>query len=296
MRRSFALTALAFGLLWAAPAGAALVELTYDAPDSCPPAATLRAEVESLLGRPLDHPSHAALRVRAGIERARSAIEPSALDRDRVRAALMEKVGGSLACPAAPPSGTAMWVKAGIAASVAAAFLAAALRTPSPPVTTWPATSAPVRTTTAEAAAPEAPRGTELDLALIPSGSAEVAPEARRKRTPAPSAAPGAARGRDDALAAEIAALREAQRALRDADPSAALGALDALESTRPGGVLRQERLAARVLSLCGAGRIDEARATARALLAESPTSPQIDRIKRSCAFTPTEQAGPGHP
>jgi hypothetical protein len=82
-----------------------------------------------------------------------------------------------------------------------------------------------------------------------------------------------------------MALLREAQDAVRDGDPSAALDRLDDLGARFPEGQLREERMAARVLALCAAGRAPEARAEAERLLGEAPGSVHAGRVRASCAF-----------
>jgi hypothetical protein len=52
----------------------------------------------------------------------------------------------------------------------------------------------------------------------------------------------------------------------------------------RPGGVLGEERLVARVLSLCGLARVSEAEAIARRVESVAPESPLLPRLGASCA------------
>jgi hypothetical protein len=57
-------------------------------------------------------------------------------------------------------------------------------------------------------------------------------------------------------------------------------------EHTRrfPHGALSEERAAARVHTLCALGRVDEARASASAFVAQSPRSSLAPAVRRSCA------------
>ncbi|WP_437853841.1 hypothetical protein [Sorangium sp. So ce363] len=131
----------------------------------------------------------------------------------------------------------------------------------------------------ARAVAPAPPRpldpGAE-DAARAPStGGGEREPARPRGGQPA----------RPSTLAAEMALLREAQDAVRDGDPSAALDRLDDLGARFPEGQLREERMAARVLALCAAGQAREARAEAERLLGEAPGSVHAGRVRASCAF-----------
>jgi hypothetical protein len=85
-------------------------------------------------------------------------------------------------------------------------------------------------------------------------------------------------------LGAELALVRGAQDALRDHDATAALTLLDRHAAQFPFGVLREERSAARVLALCALDRIDAARDEAARLLRSAPSSPQVARVRASCA------------
>lgn len=92
-------------------------------------------------------------------------------------------------------------------------------------------------------------------------------------------------------IAAEVAGMRDAEGALKAGDPVRSLRALDDLATRFPNGALREERLAARVLALCGAGRVVEAREAGRRFLAELPHSVQAERVRASCAFaSPAEE------
>jgi hypothetical protein len=85
-------------------------------------------------------------------------------------------------------------------------------------------------------------------------------------------------------LIEEAALLQRAERALTGHEPHAALAALDEHERRFPAGVLREERQAARVLTLCELGRTAEARALARAFVAKSSGSVLVPRLEHSCA------------
>jgi outer membrane protein assembly factor BamD (BamD/ComL family) len=106
--------------------------------------------------------------------------------------------------------------------------------------------------------------------------------------TPKPPAQPAASSA--GSFPEELTALRDAQRALKRGDGAEALAQLDALAGRHPDGVLQEERLAARVLGLCAAGRTAEARDAGRRFVAEHPGSVQIDRVRASCAFSPRDE------
>jgi TolA-binding protein len=94
------------------------------------------------------------------------------------------------------------------------------------------------------------------------------APDAQRTR---PSAAP---------LAAEVAAIDHAARAVADRDPPRALAALDAYQKAFPTGVLRPEATVLRVQALVQQGDSARAAAIARTFLAQNPHSPHAARLR----------------
>jgi hypothetical protein len=111
-----------------------------------------------------------------------------------------------------------------------------------------------------------------------PSPRQPVAVERRSMRraraaAPPPEASP---------LRAELELLARVQRALRHGDAEDALRTLDAHRSDDR--VLLAERRAARILALCGVGRVAEARAAAAAFEREHPESVQGAAIASSCA------------
>lgn len=89
-------------------------------------------------------------------------------------------------------------------------------------------------------------------------------------------------------LSLEARALSLVQRAVREGRSSEALALLDQQERDFPHGELRQERVAARVVALCAAGRAGEARALAAGFLARAPRSPLAARMRTTCAGEPT--------
>jgi hypothetical protein len=84
-------------------------------------------------------------------------------------------------------------------------------------------------------------------------------------------------------LAEEARQLAAVHEALREGDHTLALTRLEAMDR-RPGGVLGEERLVARVLSLCGLARVGEAEAIARRVESVAPESPLLPRLGASCA------------
>ncbi len=97
---------------------------------------------------------------------------------------------------------------------------------------------------------------------------------------PAPvSQRPPSSRG----LEAELALIAAAQAAIQRADYAEALARLAEHERSFPAGVLAEERTAARVVALCGAGEHDAAQALAGGFLARHPTSPLAPRVRGAC-------------
>jgi hypothetical protein len=124
---------------------------------------------------------------------------------------------------------------------------------------------------------------------LEPTGSpATTVPEPER-HSPAGGAKPSAGTFPDQAprssdLSREARALSGVQRAVRDGRSSEALALLDQQDRDFPEGELRQERVAARVVALCAAGRASQARALAASFLAQAPRSPLAERMRTVCA------------
>lgn len=110
----------------------------------------------------------------------------------------------------------------------------------------------------------------------------------QHRQAPGPAALPGAqplpAEPRSpQTLEAESRALAEAQRALRDRDLEWALNMLAQQDRTFAGGVLAEERAAARVFTLCAAGRHDEGRASAERFQKQYPGSLLTERVRQAC-------------
>lgn len=110
----------------------------------------------------------------------------------------------------------------------------------------------------------------------------------RRTSSPAsPAAEPPSPPSPDVELAtltAEAELLGRAQRALRSGDPAVALQLLEEHERRFPRGELRDERRGARVRVLCDLGRGAQARAEARRLLHDRPSSPVAAGVADVCS------------
>jgi hypothetical protein len=90
-------------------------------------------------------------------------------------------------------------------------------------------------------------------------------------------------------LAAEIAMLQRARRALNADNGRLAVGLVQELDEQFPRGILIEERDATRILGLCQLGRVDEARRVARSFLERYPGSVYAERVRRSCVAEPQE-------
>jgi len=140
------------------------------------------------------------------------------------------------------------------------------------------ATAAPER----EANPPEPP---------LPSAAAPLKRTTRRATRPAassPEAAVLSAPAADDiSFAAELETLEGILRATDEADWNEAQLRLGAYRSRFPLGRLRTEARVLEVLTLCGEGQVDAARALGRALMEAEEMNPAVRRLDRSCAKPP---------
>lgn len=84
-------------------------------------------------------------------------------------------------------------------------------------------------------------------------------------------------------LEQEAALLAEVQGALRSGQATTALGKLESYDRRFPTGMLRAEADAARVFALCGAGRVERARASAARFVQRYPSSPAAARVQAAC-------------
>ena len=132
------------------------------------------------------------------------------------------------------------------------------------------------------------PAPTLPQMQRVPEPGTPERPMPESRQVPAPAAeattAPSpAASTLSPTLDAESRALAEAQRALRDNDAEWALGMLAQQDRTFAGGVLVEERAAARVFALCAAGRRDEGRAKAVQFQSRFPGSLLRGRVRQAC-------------
>jgi hypothetical protein len=125
----------------------------------------------------------------------------------------------------------------------------------------------------------------------VPVDELPIAATSASAPEPDKSVAPSAALHRNPNLGAEVAAVEEANRALRAGDPERAMRVLDGNAKLLEGGTLKEESDVARILALCDMGKQEAAAAEARRFLQVAPHSPLVGRVKASCAFVPSSVA-----
>jgi hypothetical protein len=211
------------------------------------------------------------------VEASREAFRPSDADRERVFQALMPQVGGPLggAVAGGTLKATLVTVSAAIVGlGLAGGGLYLAERPPQPAPAEVPVVVPAMKPAAAPAApAPELPERT-LPVPL------QAEPVAKKSSVPSRAA---------DGLAEEVAILSRASSELRAGRPAAALKALDEHQRSFPGGVLAQERTAARIQALCALGRTKEARSALERLARTAPGSPHEARARKACGFAEAE-------
>lgn len=124
-----------------------------------------------------------------------------------------------------------------------------------------------------------APRPAVVQHAAPTTREPVAAADASAPATRQPSRAPNSSLRLQD----EAALLAEVQGALRNGQASVALGKLESYDRRFPGGMLRSEADAARVFALCGAGKVDKARAAAARFVQRYPNAPATARVQSAC-------------
>jgi hypothetical protein len=237
------------------------------------------------------------------LRRARLGLDPTNVDRARIKRRLAVRLGVGAATSALSASTS---VRAGAAAVAGAASATA---------TKWIGallvvggllgTGAAVVRSSHHSPAPAAPRPrVEVPAASSPAPdlpSSEVAPAPRavppatRAPSPAtPASPPRLVPGRSapasaivpgpTTVAAEAELLREAEATLRAGDAPRALAFVNEHAASFPNGILAEEREAERIAVLCALGRAAQARETAAAFLRDHARSPLTVRVRESCA------------
>jgi hypothetical protein len=214
-------------------------------------------------------------KARALVEAGRGAQRPTALDRERIQNALKSRLGAGAfepsggATPSSSVAGSSAALVSGVVLGIAvlggALFLAA--RVPSSP----------------ERAPEIAPSAISAPQVLPEASTApsEAALPLSASASPPPSEAPAATvRSKQDRLAREVALLSSATKSLNAGRPAEALKVLDEHQRKFPGGLLAEERRAARAQALCSLGRVAEARSELARL---APRSPAAARAQQVC-------------
>jgi hypothetical protein len=235
------------------------------------------------------------------VEATRTAGGPSRLQLDAMKRSVLAQVAGVPATARAGNPTAASTAKVGgaqvaavgklgvvlLAGLIGAIFAIRELRSPA-------ATEARVEPAVLRVAGPEAPQALSPasvappvePSALEPPPTAPAVPSrpAARREQPHPAVATARPPAKDlGALAREVAALEGAMKAVKAERYAGALAQLRSYRSAFPAGELSVEASVLEVLSLCGAGRIDEARTKGRELRVQAAGNPAIRRLEKSC-------------
>jgi hypothetical protein len=210
------------------------------------------------------------------VELARSGDDPSAAQLLSLHGAVAARIAaeGAIAASTTTTTGKAAGagalvkglVVAGAVATGAAGFFAL-----------QPAEAPPVPV--AHTARPAALRPAAPPPVVAPEPAPSPAPEATEPPAPTHAAKPPSNLRLED----EAALLAEVQGALRSGQANLALGKLDSYDRRFPGGMLRPEAEAARVLALCAAGKVERARSAAARFALRFPSSPALARVQAAC-------------
>jgi hypothetical protein len=226
---------------------------------------------------------------RALIRAGKAGFRPQAEDRERVLESLTRTLGegatlGAVRRTEPPPAAAgpfpmASWVLGGLGALAVGAGILVATRH-------WTTTSSSIAVPPVSSVLSTVE---PVPSAMIPSVSADDLPVPARVESPSVVARPGApsstARSPSDSLPEEVRLLSKAEQQLSAGHPAEALTTLGEHERRFPGGALAEERLAARVQSLCALERVNEARTDLAKLARTYPGSPHFDRARRFCGI-----------
>jgi hypothetical protein len=193
---------------------------------------------------------------------ARFTDDPTQADAARVWRGLQGKLAWGAGVAVASAVGQTAWAAGAIKLAVAAVALTGLAGG------TYLALRAPVAAPPAEAAAASQPAPAAIPPPVV---APREPPRTPKAATPT------------SGLSAETRLVRSAHAALRDKSPARALAFLDEHAQRFPSGVLRPERMAARVFALCELGQRTLAHAAAAVFLREHPRSPLAPEVRRSC-------------
>jgi hypothetical protein len=221
--------------------------------------------------------------VRAG----KTAFRPQPSDRDRVLQSLSQSLGeGALLDgrrhtePPTKVGATRLaaqgWVLGGLGALAVGAGVVAAAH---------PWTATPSRARSAAAASISAPPTSAAALALPTAADDEPARPRVESASSSPRGGTRASFAPSDSLPEEVRLLSRAEQQLGAGRADEALRTLGEHERRFPNGALAEERVAARVQSLCALGRVAEAKADLAKLARSYPQSPHLDHARRFCGI-----------
>lgn len=228
------------------------------------------------------------------LNRARRGWSPGAADAARVRRA----IDGAVAAPApsAPPlrrAGASVWLRQVLLAGAFAAAGAgvgywAGRQAERRQAMVRPVAGPPALGPAAPAAMPPpsptlAPAGPPVTAPLAAHHRADGA---RRRPAEQPEGSPA------ESLAAELRALRNIERALRDGNPGLATAFLDQLDREVPDGQMREERAALRAIARCARGSQPFGVNLAQDFAAAYPASAYRARVEQACGGTDSTGAG----
>jgi hypothetical protein len=224
---------------------------------------------------------------RALIHAGKTAFRPQAGDRERVLQSLTRTLGESATLGAVrrtePAVGAAgsfpgrSWVLGGLGALAIGVGVVVAMH--------------PSTATSSRVAAPSSsiPALEAVPSAAVSSVNADDLPVQPHAESPSILAQRGArssvARSPSDSLPEEVRLLSKAEQQLNAGHADEALATLGEHERRFPGGALAEERLAARVQSLCALGRVNEAKPELAKLARTYPGSAHFDRARRFCGI-----------
>ena len=220
----------------------------------------------------------------------RTAFRPQAADRVRVRQSLARTLGESTFLEGshsprttksvAPRLPLQQWVLGGVGALTLSAAVVVGAHS-------WK--------TTARAVPPAAPSVLVAEPVSSPpavpplSNADDGTHEPPRAEGPTiargPSARPAVAHASSDSLSEEVHLLSRAEQQLNSGHADEALSTLGEHERRFPHGALAEERMAARVQSLCVLGRVAEARADLTRFARAYPRSAHLDHARAFCGI-----------
>jgi len=211
-------------------------------------------------------------RAQSLVSAGKEALKPSAGDQERILATLRARLGDSVVAGEAASASAASSSWPIIAAVAAAIGVGGAL------FFGLSGRAEPVAAPPPAAAHAPAPAAVPAPVQPAPDGAPTAALEPVPAEQPSPSAR------RSGTLAQEVEMLSRATAALQAGRAADALKVLGEHQRKFPGGLLAEERRAARVQALCTLGRRAEAEAELERLVRTSPQSPQTARARQVCS------------